>query len=242
MSQSCQIQMDSSNKNGNFTSRPGLTAREVETHLSKSSSTVNGHLNQQRMNARSTKIKEERNTVTTEGDFDYGIKTNCIYAATIDAGQINTDQTGRFPVISSKGNKYIMLLNDYDGNAILAEPIKNRTAPELLRAFQVMEKKLTARGFQPKLMRLDNEALQLIKSYLHDKNIAFKLVPPYTHRRNAAEREIRSFKDHLFAGICSTDKAFPMHLWDRLLSQSSNNIKYATHLPNISQVVSLNTH
>jgi hypothetical protein len=57
------------------------------------------------MNTRSTKIKEEKNMVTTEGDLDYGIKINCIYAATIDAGQIYTDQTGRFPVIFSKGNK-----------------------------------------------------------------------------------------------------------------------------------------
>jgi hypothetical protein len=92
------------------------------------------------MNTRSTKIKEERNMVTAEGDLDYGIKTNCIYAATINAGQIYTDQTGRFHVISSKVNKYIMVFYEYDGNSILAEPIKNRTAPELLRAFQVMDK------------------------------------------------------------------------------------------------------
>jgi hypothetical protein len=96
--------------------------------------------------------------VTTEEDLDYGIKTTCIYAAAIDAGQIYIDQTGCFPVISSKGNKYIMVLTEYDYNAILAGPIKKRTVPDLLRAFQVMEKKLTARQLQPKLMRLDNEA------------------------------------------------------------------------------------
>jgi hypothetical protein len=83
-----------------------------------------------------------------------------------------------------------------------------------------MEKKLTARGLQPKLMRLDNEATQLIKSYLHDKNTNFQLVPLYSHRRNAAERGIRSFKDHLIAGIFLTDKAFTMHLCDRLLPQA----------------------
>jgi hypothetical protein len=116
-------------KNGNFTSWPGLTERVVEKHLSKSSATVKGHLNHRRMNTRSTKIKELRNMVTTEGDLDYGIKTNCIYAAAIDAGQIYTDQTGRFPMMSSKGKKYIMVLYEYDGNIILAEPIKNRTAP-----------------------------------------------------------------------------------------------------------------
>jgi hypothetical protein len=115
-------------KNGNFTSWPGLTEHAVEKHLSESSATLKGHLNQQSMNTISTIIKEERNMVTTEGGLGYGIKTNCIYAATIDSGQIYTDQTGLFPVISGKGNKYIILY-EYDDNAILAEPIKNRTAP-----------------------------------------------------------------------------------------------------------------
>jgi hypothetical protein len=56
--------------------------------------------------------------------------------------------------------------------------------------------------------------------YLHQKNVTFQLVPPYIHRLNAAERAIRSFKDHLISGLCSTDKSFPMHLWDRLLPQA----------------------
>jgi hypothetical protein len=49
-------------------------------------------------------------------------------------------------VISSKVKKYIMVIYEYDGNDILVEPIKNRTLVELLRDFQVMEKKLTAIG------------------------------------------------------------------------------------------------
>jgi hypothetical protein len=61
-------------------------------------------------------------------------------------------------VVSRKGNKYIMLLYYYDSNAILAQTIKDRTAPELLKSFQVMEQALVARGLKPNLMRLDNEA------------------------------------------------------------------------------------
>jgi hypothetical protein len=133
---------------------------------------------------------------------------------------INTDQTGRFPVVSSKGNKYIMLLYDYNSNEILAQPIKDRTASELLKAFQFMEQELVARGLKPKLMKLDNEASKLLKPYLHQQYITFQLVPPYHNRRNLAERAIRSFKDHLIAGLCSTDKSFTMHLWDRLLPQA----------------------
>jgi hypothetical protein len=96
-----------------------------------------------------------------EPDLDHGIKPQFLYAATVDAGQIYTDQTGRFPVVSSKGNKYIMILYDYDINAILAQPIKDRTAPELLTAFKVMEQELVVGGLKPKLMKLDNDASKL---------------------------------------------------------------------------------
>jgi hypothetical protein len=137
-------------KNGFFSSWPGLNEHSVEKYLSKSTSTAKGHLNQQRQNARTTNIKDAQ-LLDSETDQDHGIKTQFVYA-----GQIYTDQTGRFPVVSSKGNKYIMILYDYDSNAILAQSIKNRTAPELLKAFQFMEQELVARGLKPKLMKLDN--------------------------------------------------------------------------------------
>jgi hypothetical protein len=44
-------------------------------------------------------------------------------------------------------------------------------------------------------------------------------VRPHWHRRNAAERAVRAFKEHLLAGLSSVDPSFPMHLWDRLLPQ-----------------------
>jgi saccharopine dehydrogenase-like NADP-dependent oxidoreductase len=71
---------------------------------------------------------------------------------------------------------------------------------ELLKAFQFMEKELVAKGLKSKLMKLDNEASKLLKDYLHQQDITFQLVPPYSHRRNSAERAIRSFKDHLISG------------------------------------------
>jgi hypothetical protein len=121
------------------------------------------YLNQQRQNARTTQIKST-NENNQETDIDHGIETQFVYAATIYAGQIYTDRTGRFPVVSSKGNKYIMILYDYDSNAILAQPIRDRTAHELLKAFQIMEQVLVARGLTPKLMKLDNEASKLLET------------------------------------------------------------------------------
>jgi hypothetical protein len=70
-------------KNGHFTSWPGLTEHAVEKHLSKSTSTTKVHLNQQRQNGRTTKVKDPK-VIITEPDLDQGIKTQYVYAATIN--------------------------------------------------------------------------------------------------------------------------------------------------------------
>jgi hypothetical protein len=76
------------------------------------------------MFARSTQPKKEpESSIESESNLDDGIKTYCIYAAIVYAGKSYTDRTGRFPVI--KGNVPIMVLYEYDGNAIMAEPIRN---------------------------------------------------------------------------------------------------------------------
>jgi hypothetical protein len=95
--------MDKGNKNEIFSSWPGLNEHNVEKHLSKFTSTAKGRCNQQRQNARKTKIKDAP-LLDPKNDIDHGIKTQFVYAATIDAGQIYTYQTGIFPVVSSKGN------------------------------------------------------------------------------------------------------------------------------------------
>jgi hypothetical protein len=57
-------------KNGNFSSWPGLTEHAVEKHFSKSTSTTKGHLNQQRQNSRTTKIKDTK-VIVTAPDLDH---------------------------------------------------------------------------------------------------------------------------------------------------------------------------
>jgi hypothetical protein len=100
MLQSCQINMDHGNKKWEFFILAGKHA--VEKHLSKSTSTTKGHLNQLRQNARTTKIIDTQ-IIVPDPDLDHGVKTQFVYAATIDACQIYTDQTGKFPVVLSKG-------------------------------------------------------------------------------------------------------------------------------------------
>jgi hypothetical protein len=45
---------------------------------------------------------------------------------------IYSDQTGRFPKKSSKGNQYIMVLVHINSGAILVAPMKDRTSGEMI--------------------------------------------------------------------------------------------------------------
>jgi hypothetical protein len=50
--------------------------------------------------------------------------------------------------------------------------------------------------------------------------VEYQLVLPHCHCRNAAERAIRTFKEHFVAGLSLVDPTFPLHLWDRLFPQA----------------------
>jgi hypothetical protein len=139
-------------------------------------------------------------------------------------GHIYSDQTGRFPITSSRGSKYIMVVYDHDSNAILTEPLTSRTESELLRAYSKLHDYLTARRLKPVLQRLDNEAPGRLQSHMHAKSVTFQLVPPHNYRCNAAEKAIATWKDYFIAGLSSLNPNFPMHHWCRLIPQATTTL------------------
>jgi hypothetical protein len=108
----------------------------------------------------------------------------------------------------------------YDCNYIKVFPMNSRSASECVKSYDSIHQELTVKGFKPKLQTLDNEASTALKNFFTVNDIAYQLVPPHCHQRNAAERAIRTFKEHFVAGLSSVDPSFPMHLWDRLLPQA----------------------
>ena len=95
------------------------------------------------------------------------VRTNSVYTKVVEVtGKTFTDQTGRFPVTSSKGNQYIMVLYDYDSSAILAELMKNRSKSELFRVYTWMHTYLCHRGLKLLLHKLDNECPAGLKTFL----------------------------------------------------------------------------
>jgi hypothetical protein len=155
-----------------------------------------GHMNQRRQNIRSTSktpITTAIEDVSTP-NTNLGTKTHLVYAVLVDQGQLYTDLTGKFPVRSSKGNSYVMVCYVYDCNYVKVFPMKSRSASEWVKAYDNIHQELTDKGFKPKLQTLDNEASAALKHFFTTNDVEYQLVPPHCHRRNAAERAIRTFK------------------------------------------------
>ena len=94
---------------------------------------------------------------------------------------------------------------------ILAEPIKSQTGTDILRAYTKMHMYLTQRGFNPRTHWLDNEAAKIMKDFDTDNDVMYQLAPPGMHRCNAAERCIRTLKNHFVSVLSITDNQSPLH-------------------------------
>ena len=87
-----------------------------------------------------------------------------------------------------------MVIYAYDPNAILAEPLPDKSKESIVKAYQKITQHLTKRSFKPRLQRINNEASKLLQDKIDKNQIQWQLVPPGNHKRNAAERHIITFK------------------------------------------------
>jgi hypothetical protein len=171
-------------KDGHLITWPGLTEDDINTHLKLTPATATGHMSQRRQNIRSTSkalIHKQQPPYTY-----LGTKTHLVYAVVVDQGQLYTDLTGEFPVRPSKGNSYVMVCYICDCNYIKVVPINSRSASGWVKAYDSIHQELTVKGFKPDLQTLDNKASSALKNFFTVNDIAYQLVPPHCHRRNAA--------------------------------------------------------
>jgi hypothetical protein len=123
-------------KNGHLITWPGLTEQAINKNLKMTPVTAMGHMHQCRKNIWSTSKASitsdmEDEAVTPTG---LGSKTHLVYAVVVDQGQIYTDFTGKFPVITSKGNWYVMICYSYECDYVKDVPMKSRYASEWVKA------------------------------------------------------------------------------------------------------------
>ena len=147
-------------QNKQFTSWPGLTVDAVRRHFPDADETHKGHGRRTPSGLRST--KEHRQAAQAQDSADQQTpprtptgKEKTIFYTVYNLQEeathkIWTDQTGRFPKQSSRGNQYIMVLTESDSSAILVEPMKNKSAIEMIRAYQSLIDRLNTAGIFPK--------------------------------------------------------------------------------------------
>ena len=90
---------------------------------------------------------------------------------------------------------------------------------------------------------LDNEASLPLKQALKQNNQSYQLTPPHIHRINAAERAIRTWKNHFLSTLATCDDAYPINEWDRLIPHVNltlNLLRNARANPKLSAHAFLN--
>ena len=117
---------------GNYATWPLLTTKAVKKYFPEADETSKGHMRRVKSGVRSTKAQvqepeEIQLAATTLANLRK--KHRDIYVQIKEASElVYTDQTGQFPVTSSRGHKYIMVLVEVDGNYIAMEPMRSREA------------------------------------------------------------------------------------------------------------------
>ena len=133
-------------KNNWLTTFPGLTVEAIKQHLPKTIQTTMGHMHRVRQNVQSTQkitssmiMEESEEEIILEPprqliDRHHNVSINTINMEKIN-GMINTDQTGRFPIMSGQGNTSIMVLYDNDTNVINATAIKSKLKEDMIHGY-----------------------------------------------------------------------------------------------------------
>ena len=212
-------------RRGHLATFPGLTINLISKHLPASIATALGHQDQEAQNLRSTKTTLPSETPNEDDDIAPIPDTDAtpipsttprphhLCSTLVSQQEIlksYSDQTGKFPVPSSRGNHYIFVLYHQDTNSIHTVALPNRKAASIRDAWESIYKKLRFQGHPVHLHILDNECSQDLKDAFLSYQISFQRVPPKEHRANAAERAIRTFKNHFVSILCTVDSQFPL--------------------------------
>ncbi|KAL7527446.1 hypothetical protein ACHAXR_001968, partial [Thalassiosira sp. AJA248-18] len=220
-------------KNNQLQSFPGLTYELISKHLPPSTATDKGHLHRIRQGIRSTRsnkqdIIDARAEVDAMAPTEEMCQTHDIFCfaalADMNDGTMYTDLTGQFPVRSYKNMVYIFIAYVYDANAILARAMPSRDDTAMIDAFNDIINHLDDQGYKPNLNVMDNECSKAVEKFIKKQNITIQLVAPHNHRVNAAERAIRTFKEHFIAALATIDKKCPLQLWDQFLPQVQDTL------------------
>ena len=213
---------------------PGLSTEAITKSIGAETATEMGHMRQMPSGTRSTTKQTKRgrpaidvlerdaaseDATATPTQEPRNARTKMVYMTTALAdGWIASDQTGAFPRVSNRGNKYIAVFYIHDTNFIKGMPIKSRHKSQLLAAYDKVYKWCEARGFKPTLHRMDNETSEEAELFIASQQTDLQYAAPGRHCK-PAERAVQTYKSCFKSMIASLPKEFPIAYWCRLLEQ-----------------------
>lgn len=221
--------------NGWFTSWPGLTSARVRKYCANKPQTTYGHMQLLRQHVDSTKetlpyANETVKSSPTDQPVDARARSKHHYVETHiiethdPTNMIALDITGRYPVTSRRGHKYVFVLLDRDTNYIYLVPMKSRKSNAIVGAYQSCYEQLVQKGYAARLLRLDNEISKELIKAIEDDKLNYQLASPHDHRNNPAESAINHAKAHFISVRACTDKDFDPCDWDLLLPQTEHTL------------------
>ena len=199
-------------KRGAYNSWPGLTSGLVARYCPDAPQTIQGHMAQPRTHIRSTRPSTTPTLAPTQQ-----LTPSAIELHELPVNQLFTDDTGRFHPRARSGNQYIMVALHTSSNAILIRPFASKHDTHRIPAYNDIFARLAAVGATPDVHIMDNECSTALQRAIAANKCKLQLVPPHVHRRNAAERAIRTFKDHFLAILAGAAPNYPADRWDLLL-------------------------
>ncbi|KAL7524050.1 hypothetical protein ACHAXR_001126, partial [Thalassiosira sp. AJA248-18] len=179
-----------------------------------------GHMDQRKVGIRSTKSTTDPDSMEPVPQTPLNDKTHHVYMSIAEVeGRLYSDQTGRFPITSNRGNCYVIIFYAADGNYIKSYPIKSRHRSQLLKAYDEVYAYLRVRGYRPQLHKLDNETSHDVEVFIAEQQAKVQYTPADMHRTNLAERAIRTWKNHFAATRAGTPTSFKMSNWCKMTEQ-----------------------
>ena len=126
--------------------------------MPKDESIIKGNMSQSINNTRSTTTnnnsREEQTHTDPIREQNNG-KTELVMSTVYETHKIYTDQTGKFPMTSSWGNKFVLTLYVCYDNSILTAPLESRSVIHILETYTKQLEQLNYRGYRPRVHWLD---------------------------------------------------------------------------------------
>ena len=154
---------------------PDISEIHFKKLIKKLLPTAKGHLDQEQKIRKLPKIlfqqKNKRRTTTFPQKKGLEKKNmNMPHLLQKNQKKTYTDLTGRFSHKSSRGNEYFFIMYDYDSNAILCEPLKNRQEKTITTAWENIHSQLTKHSQKTKKIVLENEFSAELKATMKKYN------------------------------------------------------------------------